>query len=212
MEKKYRLIAAPTFFLNAVGDDNFSLALGSAGAKTEQLKQALRILGSNIVEMNFGTQTRDALIANGYPPAINDEATFNSIILRAYAANKKLITLTVPELRALYEQDVPEAKRSDLTFDKWMKREKLKVQVVSGFGSGVNVLLGWLKSKYAGVGNTSGAGAPNQPAPTNTGFFSKTADGSVPTGYLYIGGAVLLGLGIWGASALIKHSRALKQQ
>lgn len=195
-------------FSNASGDDNFALAVGSAGVKVEQLKQALRILGASITESDFGNQTRNSLVGLGYPPSINDEDTFNSIILSAYDVNKKLIKLTEPELRALYLKDVPVDNRDTLTFQKWLKRENIKLEVQQGAKAVADVLLGWLKLKYAGTGNTSGTSP--QPVATSTGWFSRTDDGSIPTGYAVLGTVAIIGLfGIWGVSAVVK-SRNLK--
>ena len=206
MERKYRIVACPSF-LNVAGDDNFALAIGSAGARVIQLKQALNILGASISEENFGNQTRSALINLGYPPSINDEATFNQIILRAYKVNKKLITLTEPELRALYAQEVSPDRRAKLTFDKWLKRKGIKIKVGQGLKAGADILFGWLKMKTVGVGNTTGT--PNQ-APVDTGgggWFSKQDDGSIPVGYKALAAVVIFGIGVWGVSALVKYNK-----
>jgi hypothetical protein len=192
-------------FNNATGNDEFPLALGSVGSRTEQLKQALIILGESIAEDGFGMQTRAALTHLGYSTAVNDENKFNEIILRAYKVGKKQMTLTEPEMRALYMQKVPLANRDKLTFEKWLNREGLKSKLTAGGKQVFDVFFGWLQLKAKGVGDVGGAPSA-QPAPTSGGFFTSR-DGEVPVGYYYIGGAVLLGFGIWVVSAIIKRNR-----
>lgn len=195
-------------FYNATGNDEFPLALGSMGSRTEHLKQALNILGESVSEENFGTQTRTALTHLGYPPAVNDENKFNEIVLRAYQIGKKQITLTEPEMRALYLKEVPKDKQATLTFEKWLKRQNLKAKVTVGGKQVFDVLFGWLQLRAKGVGSTGGVS--EQPVPTSGGFFTSR-DGEIPKGYYFVGGTILLGLGIWGASALVKRNRQAVQ-
>ncbi len=197
---------AKSNYRNASGNDEFPLAVGSSGSRTEQLKQALIVLGQPVSEDDFGMQTRTALTHLGYPPAVNDENVFNTIILRAYKVGKKKITLTEPEMRALYVSEVPKDKQSTLTFDKWLKRQNAVAKIEKGGKQVFDVLFGWLQLRAKGAGSVGGT-PTEQPTDTSGGWFSKTADGSVPTGYIVIGSAVGLGLAIWGVSALIKHSR-----
>lgn len=192
---------------NASGNDDFALGLGSSGARVEQLKQALRVLGASIDEDGFGNQTRTALIQFGYQPAIINEQHLDEIILRAYKVDKnKTITLTEPEMHALYLQEVPEAKRAKVTFDKWLNRQNVKVKVKKGGEKVFDVLFGWLQLRAKGIGNTGGLPS-EQPVDTSAGWFTKTADGSIPTGYIVVGSALGLGLAIWGVSAIVKKNR-----
>jgi hypothetical protein len=193
-------------FSNATGNDEFALAVGSKGARVEQLKQALVILGESIDEENFGDQTRTALVHLGYPPAVLDEPHFNEIILRAYAIGKKKITLTEPEMRALYMKEVSPERRAKVTFEVWLKRQNVKSKITAGGKQAFDVLFGWLQLRAKGVGSTGGLPS-EQPTDTSTGWFTKTADGSIPVGYIAIGGAVVIGLGIWGVSAIVKRNQ-----
>lgn len=200
---KYKIVACPTFFLNAVGNDEFSLGYGSKGGRVEQLKQALNVLGATIDETDFGDQTRNALKRLGYQPLVLDEKKFNEIILRAYQyGGKKTMTLTEPQMRALYEKEVSLARRDKVTFEVWLKRHGIKRKIGQGGKAVFDVLFGWLQLR------ASGGNLPSeQPVDTNNGFFSR-ADDKMPIGYYVIGG-ILLGFGIWGVSALIKRNQKI---
>jgi hypothetical protein len=196
-------------FYEAVGNDEFPIMLGSAGVRVEQLKQALRVLGAKIDEENFGSQTKEALKQFGYTEGwVINEPKFNDIVLRAYEfGGKKKIELTEPQLRALYEKEVPSWKRDKKTFEKWLKKEQRDgkfIEKIKEDGKKVfDVLAGWLSIKAAGLGT---GGVPNAPQPEDTtGGWFKSSKGEIPVGYYYVGGAVVLGLGIWGISALIKN-------
>ncbi len=133
-------------FSNVSGTDEFPLSYRSSGNRVEQLKKALRVLGEPIDEVDYGFQTRAALTNLGYTPFVNNKKDFNKIILRAYSfGGKKSITLTEPQMRLLYEKEIPFSKRSksarDLTtawyrsfkrhgkfgknpdFEKWARRQ-----------------------------------------------------------------------------------------
>jgi len=198
-------------FRNAYGDDDFPIMLGSSGKKVEQLKEALRVLGGSIDEEDFGNQTKKALTSFEYPTAILDEKKFNEIILRAYHyGGKKSITLTEPQMRALWMEEVSPERRDNVTFEKWLKRQGVKVKIKEGGQKVFDVLFGWLQMRTRGIGNTGGVPSGQQPVDTSGGWFTKTADGGVPTGVWVVGGALALGLGIWGISALVKRNQQSK--
>jgi hypothetical protein len=197
-------------FRNAYGDDEFPIMNGSSGAKVEQLKQALRVLGQNIDEEDFSSQTKKALEALKYPTVVMDENKFNEIILRAYHyGGKKSVTLTEPEMRALWMEEVSPERRDKVTFEVWLKRQNVKSKITKGGKQAFDVLFGWLQMRARGAGNTGGV-PNNQPENTSGGWFSKTTDGSVPTGYIVAGSVLVLGLGIWGASVIVKRNRQQK--
>lgn len=203
-------------FFNAYGDDEFPIMLGSSGKRVEQLKEALRVLGETIDkdEDDFGSQTKKALTRLEYPTVIMDEKKFNEIILHAYNYGGKKsgkIVLTEPEMKALWMQEVSPERRDKVTFEAWLKRQGLKSKINEGGKKVFDVLFGWLQMRARGAGNTSGLPSGQQPVDTSSsGWFNKTADGSIPDGYKIIGGAAILGLGIWGVSSLIKKSREQK--
>lgn len=240
---KFRYIAKDSFS-NAVGNDAFPLVYGSAGSRVVQLQQALRVLGETVDETNFGDQTRTALQHLGYGVGVYDQNKLNEIVLRAYNVSKKQITLTEPQMRALYEKEVPLSSRpktatqlmldwakstdkfgklgknpnydkwkkkhdTGISFEDWLKRQKIKTNVLSGGQKAFDVLFGWLQMKARGVGSTTGAPS-EQPVDTSTGgWFSRTDDGSIPVGYKVAGGVLIAGLAIWGISAIAKRKEKI---
>lgn len=198
-------------FRNAYGDDEFPMMLGSSGKRVEQLKEALRVLGETIDEDedDFGSQTKKALTRLEYPNVIMDEKKFNEIILHAYAYGGKKsgkIVLTEPEMKALWMQEVSPERRDKVTFEIWLKRQGVQAKVKAGGEKLFDVLFGWLQMRTRGAGNTSGM-PNNQPVDTTGGWFSKTSDGSIPTGVWVVSGSIAFGLGIWGVATLIKKNK-----
>lgn len=193
-------------FSNSYGNDEFAIGMGSKGARVEQLKKALTVLGEDVDEKDFGAKTRNALIRLNYPPSIIDANKFNEIILRAYKVGKKEITLTEPQLRALYEKEVSVSRRDTLTFDKWLARQNIKHKIGEGGKKVFDVLFGWLQMRARGVGSTGGVPA-EQPIPTGTNWFSKTSnDSTIPNGVYLVGGIVGAGLLIWGIVAVARKT------
>jgi hypothetical protein len=113
-------------------------------------------------------------------------------------------------MKALWMQEVSPERRDAVTFEKWLKRQDTKVKIKEGGQKAFDVLFGWLQMRARGAGNTGGMPSGQQPIDTSGGWFKTTDRGGIPDGYKVIGGALALGLGIWGVSVLVKRNRQQK--
>lgn len=188
----------------AVGNDdiNTNLVIGSkdgGDGNVTDLQKALNRLGGKptlTTDGKFGSNTKTSLKSLGYSYPVTS-SVFYKVLNDANKGDASNATATVSDadMKALWAKDKTKYGKlsSEPDYDKWLKRQKT-LAGIKDFGKGAfTVALDFLKQKQLGSPTDY---SPNEPTDTSRIW-------GMPAPVVYIGGAVVGGLLIWGAVALV---------
>lgn len=190
--------------------DPVKVKTGSEG-NVGDLQRALNKLGGSPKLTDdgvFGTNTQKSLKSLGYSYPVTS-AVFYKILNDAEkkSPSSDSFQLTEAQMRDLWKKskdrfgglNKKKGLSDDENFKRWMKRQST-IAGLKNFGKGLfQVGTDWLAQKQAGQTNDEGIPDEDAPVPTRMGEIW-----GMPAPVVYIGGAVLTGLLIWGIVALAK--------